>query len=143
MADDISKHYTSSPTYTDEDGLLKQFTFIDHDRKSSLHKHIPLTKEELEEVHSSLSSHASSLADMVLELPAVFAASGMYEECVLRDSCVHWDEQLVRNKILISPQWGRNLFLHVWRRTVPEAHWFDDDPSTIFSHKWEEWMNVY
>lgn len=62
-----SKQYTSTPNYTDEDGQLKTFTFVDWDRKSKLSAYVP-TGNALEQ--HTLDRH--NLIQSILELPAAY-----------------------------------------------------------------------
>src|SRR6476469_696277 len=58
--------------YTDNDGLSKQFTYIDHDVKTSVSTNRPLTEEEKQDIINNLKAARSNLINAILDIPAVF-----------------------------------------------------------------------
>jgi hypothetical protein len=67
--DKLSSHYTSAEAYTDLDGQSRQFTFIDHDKKSKISA-LKQTEEEIQEIKNSLNNYRSDLVKRILEIPA-------------------------------------------------------------------------
>ncbi len=67
--DKLSDHYTSAEAYTDLDGQSRQFTFIDHDKKSKISA-LKQTEEEVQEIKNSLNNYRTNLVNRILEIPA-------------------------------------------------------------------------
>lgn len=74
MAVDKKSDYVGNHggAYTDNDGMSKQFTYIDHDVKTSVSTNKPLTEEEKQDIANNLKLARTSLIDAILAIPAVF-----------------------------------------------------------------------
>lgn len=130
--------------YTDNDGNRKQFTVIDHDKKPSISAHTSISDTELEEIKKSLDEFTESTIEFVLLLPAVNivdASGGIYNALIKMEGAeVVWDKKAVRAHL----EGNINSFLPImlWRRTVPEIHWFhpmrqEDDMEAIRNGEWK------
>jgi hypothetical protein len=129
--------------YTDLDGMSKQFTYIDHDKKSKISFNIGGKDFDKEKFFKDS-------ADEILALPAVNAVRntmGLYEEFILRDQKdgkIKWNESRVREVCSTYKSFfdiGRSLWLITWRTTVREAYWFVDiSHEEILAGKWKEWV---
>lgn len=112
--------------YLDNDGMRKQFTIVDHDKKTKVASVPPITDEELSQLQSSMDTYLEEKIQMVLSLPAVNivdASSGIYNDLVKRtDTAIVWNEEAVREYLTNE----RTSFLPtiLWRRTVNTSHWF-------------------
>lgn len=129
--------------YTDIDGMSKQFTYIDHDKKtkiSTAHK-----GETLEELRESIKTHAYKVIRAILSMPAVNVVrnpDGLYEEFVTRDSekGILWNETMVFDACSINPTLCYNMFNQVWKTSVKMQYWFEDMPyDDIIAGQWKKW----
>jgi hypothetical protein len=117
-------------TYIDNDGQSKQFTYIDHDKKTKVAPSKPLSEDERASLKDSLKQYEQNMIEEILAFPAVNAVRnpfGLYEEFVIRsESGITWHEQMVREACSINDTLRRNLHTQLWRRTVKEQFWFED-----------------
>jgi len=149
MHDKKSNYYTSAESYTDDDGNYKQFTFIDHDVKTKITPYVKMSDDELTNLKKSILDGKLREIEQILELPAVYAAdlhNGFYEDAIKRNNgVIEWDSEYIRSKVLLDSEYGRVLFLSVWRAMLPEKYWFDDYDSyeNVMSHIWETWINKF
>lgn len=131
--------------YTDIDGMSRQFTYVDHDKKSKIASG-KLSEDELTKVKQELSDHTERKIAQILALPAVNIRNndGLYEEFIIRDSekgVIRWHEEMVKNTCRINSVLMNNLFLKVWRNTVREQFWFDDlTHEQILAGEWKGLM---
>lgn len=143
--DKKSQHYTSAQHYKDNDGNMKSFTMIDHDKKSKASRSV-MEEGELEKLKQSIKDFANEQVDRILLLPAVNAIRnpyGLYEEFIIRDQKegIIWDENVVREACSINHELARMLLLQVWRTTVKEMYWFEElSIEEMKNEKWREWM---
>ena len=92
MHDKKSNHYTSAKNYTDIDGNLRSFDFIDHDVKTSI-KASP--DHDPEEIKRQVSNYRSMLIDYILNLPASICP-GPFQDYVLRNGVsIEWNKKML------------------------------------------------
>src|SRR5688572_26128315 len=127
--------------YTDIDGMSKQFTYIDHDKKTKVSTH----KDKPGEAAKALKEYSERLALEILALPAVNAlknSNGLYEEFVTRDreNGISWNENSIKEVCSINWILGLGIFQDTWRRTVKEQYWYDEMPHVdILQGQWKKW----
>lgn len=112
--------------YLDNDGMRKQFTIVDHDKKTKIASIPPITDEELKKLQSSMDVYLEETIQTVLSLPAVNivdASSGIYNNLIERtNTAIVWNEKAVREHL--SNERTSFLPTMLWRRTVHANHWF-------------------
>lgn len=129
--------------YTDIDGMRKQFTYIDHDKKTKIATG-KISKTELKKLKKSIDDYTERQIAEVLALPAVNVRNnhGLYEEFIIRDAedgKIKWHEEMVKSACRINSTLLYNLHLSVWRNTVKEQHWFDDmSHEDILAGEWKK-----
>jgi len=143
---------THGGAYTDENGMSRQFTYVDHDRHTSRLKtrETEVEKKERErkasELHAEVKAAQIRRVDEILALPAVaFAMSGntYAEDCIIRDleKGIIWDETYVRNFLDIRSDMITPILNSCWKNTVKEQFWFDEmSHEDILAGKWKELM---
>lgn len=139
-ADYIGNH---GGAYTDIDGMSRQFTIVDHDKKTKISSSA-MTDEEKENLRNSVNIAKHQTIDKILALPAIsFLKSGntFAEDCVIRDleKGIIWDETFVRNMLDIKSEMLHTVWNAVWKNTVKEQYWFDDmSYEDIIEGKWKQ-----
>ena len=128
--------------YVDNDGLSKQFTYIDHDKKTKISTY---NEEEKQQMEEQLKKWRDDTIAEILALPAVNAvkADADYEILIKRDpkQGVIWNEDVVIEKCIDNPEYRRVLHILTWRNTVKERYWFEDmSHEDIVGKKWEKWV---
>ncbi len=128
--------------YTDMDGMTKQFTYIDYDKKTTISKNMGTD----EEVKEELKKFRDDTIAEILALPAVAAVKGDpdYEILVKRDADkgVIWDQDAVIERCINNWEFRRVLYLITWRNTVMERYWFEEmSHEDILAGKWKQWMH--
>lgn len=135
--------------YVDLDGMTKQFTYVDHDKKTKIH--IPLTEEEKKELQDSIAKRKEETILEILAMPAVNVMSredtlldkNLYNEFVLRHKErkeIFWNEEFLRKACNLNEDLARTLHLRVWRNTVKEQYWFEDlSHEEMIAKKWKKW----
>lgn len=85
--------------YIDNDGMRRQFTYIDHDPKTKISGSVTTDKEQ-KEIKSSLSEYRKELAERILALPASLCPIEFSEFKLLGDSqaVIQWNEKMVRDE---------------------------------------------
>lgn len=128
--------------YTDNDGMRKQFTIIDHDKKLKISSHV--SSETLEDIQKLLDQYLKEKIETVLLLPAMNiydASGGIYNNLLnISQDRVTWNEEAVKAHCTANI----NSFITtlLWRRTVAMAHWFhpkwqEGDMDWLRSREWE------
>ena len=143
-ADYVGNH---GGAYTDDSGMRRQFTIIDHDKKSKLPPPDKLTDEEKKSLRDSINAFTERSIKEILALPAVNIlnnSQGLYEEFITRNvekGVIEWNEEMVRNACRINDTLRYNMRNAIWRQTVKEQFWYDDMPhEDIMAGKWKELM---
>lgn len=151
-ADHVGNHGGS---YVDIYGNRKQFTYIDHDRhtsmlKGSLERDTPESKQKREEMAKELKekvkSYKNEVIEEILALPAVslIRSGNTYsEDFIIRDEQkgILWNEAVVRDALNINDNLRYTIRNIVWKNTVKEQYWFSDmDHEDIIKGKWREWI---
>lgn len=121
--------------YTDNDGMSRQFTYIDHDKHTTRTKSgreavetVEEKEKRIKELTDSISLNNQKRIDEILAMPAVaFAMSGntFSEDCIIRDEKkgIIWDETFTRNFLTIRTDMIYVISNIVWKRTVKEQNW--------------------
>lgn len=131
--------------YTDIDGMSRQFTYVDHDKKTKIASG-KLAKDELSKIKQELIDYTERKIAQILALPAVNVHNpdGLYEEFIIRDvdtRTIKWHEEMVKNTCRINSVLMGNLFNTVWRNTVKEQNWFIDlSHEEILAGEWKKLM---
>lgn len=146
MVDKKSDHYTSATTYRDMDGNHKNFTFVDHDKKSKMSASVDMSEEELKSLKKTINSDIDRSIDEILALPAqnCFTPNNLYDEFVVRnveEKRIDWQKNMLRNACRINHTLRHNLWNVVWRNTVKSQYWYEDLPhDDILAGKWKAWI---
>lgn len=128
--------------YTDINNMTKQFTYIDHDKKTRISKH---EKKDVEELRKSIKNYTINTIKAILSLPPVNLlknSNGLYEEFIIRDQKegILWNEPVLINACSINDMLRHNIFIHIWRNSVKEEHWFEDiSNEDIIKGEWKKW----
>lgn len=139
-ADYVGNH---GGAYTDMDGMSRQFTVIDHDKKTSIASS-KMSDEEKESLRNAINIDKQQTINKILALPAVsFLKSGnmFAEDCIIRDleKGIIWDETFVRNMLDIKTEMLHPIWNTIWKNTVKEQYWFDDmSYEDVMEGKWKQ-----
>ena len=139
-ADYVGNH---GGAYTDMDGMSRQFTVIDHDKKTKIASS-KMTDEEKNALKDAVNLAKQQTIDKILALPAIsFLKSGntFAEDCIVRDleKGIIWDETFVRNMLDIKTEMLLPIWNSVWKNTVKEQYWFDDmSYEDVMAGKWKQ-----
>lgn len=97
--DKKSDHYTSASTYRDLDGNMKNFTFIDHDKKSKASGYVP-TDETKEDVKQALRDAREEYITRILSYSASFCPTQeqMFTNRGEAKKTIEWNEDALRNQ---------------------------------------------
>jgi hypothetical protein len=90
-------YYTSAEAYRDDDGNMKQFTFIDHDVKTKI---ATGEKYDMEEIKNQRIQYRKDLVEEVLGLSASLCPLE-YTDFILRGedyTKVTWNEAMIRDE---------------------------------------------
>lgn len=93
MATDRKADYVGDHggTYTDLNGMSKQFTVVDHDKKTTIHFNS-------EKISFNMSEYRYQLIDRILELPASIFPERFRDYTVRGDTpVITWNETMLRN----------------------------------------------
>ena len=128
--------------YTDESGMSRQFTYIDHDKKTKIGLN-SMSDSEFQSLKKNINTAIDREIDEILALPAVNISNneGLYDEFIIRDQekGILWHESMVRDACRINDILRHNLHLRVWRNTVKEKNWFVEmSHEDILAGKWKE-----
>lgn len=97
---DKSKHVGNhGGAYTDNDGMRRQFTYIDHDKKPTIASG-KLEKGELEKIKRQLVDYKQSLIKRILGLPASICP-WEFDDYVIRNEntpVILWNEVMLRDE---------------------------------------------
>lgn len=85
--------------YIDNDGNRKQFTYIDHDPKTSISGLVSTDKDK-EAIKSSLSSYKVDIIQRILDIPASLCPIEFYEFTIRGEnqSVVKWNDVMLRDE---------------------------------------------
>ena len=85
--------------YTDNDGMRRQFTYIDHDPKTKISGSITTDKEQ-EAIKVSLNSYKQDLVQRILDIPASLCPIEFGEFTLRGDSqsVIGWNEKMLRDE---------------------------------------------
>lgn len=97
--DKKSQHYTSAQHYKDNDGNMKSFTMVDHDKKSKASKSI-IADGEMERIKKELSDYRIDLQDRILAIPASLAPDWYYDFTIrgAEATVITWNEKMIRDE---------------------------------------------
>lgn len=142
-ADHVGNH---GGVYTDNDGMSRQFTYIDHDKKTKISTD-KLTGKEKKALDDWMLDYKKSTINAILAMPAVsFRQSGNmfandYTKIDTEKGEIVWDENVVRNALDINDDMRYVVFNATWKNTVAERHWFTElTHDEIIEGKWQELM---
>jgi len=85
--------------YTDLDGLSRQFTYIDHDKKSKMSKS-STTEEEIVSIKEQQKTYRKELQERILAIPASLCPD-WYHSFTIRGANttqVKWNEEMIRDE---------------------------------------------
>lgn len=146
MAVDRKSNYQSTQqTFRDpKDGLTKQFTIIDHDKKTKINTNAPLSEGKLAELHKEIKEYKERRIEQILQFPAASASIELYGVFTNRNeqTGVTWNEPAVREACMIDQDgFLDNLRLHLWRKTVQEKYWWDSmSHEDVMAGEWKKLM---
>ena len=131
--------------YTDMDGMSRQFTYIDHDKKTSVGTS-NLSDKERKALAKQVRQSIDETIEEILSLPPNISNNwGLYTEFLVRnveENRIEWHEEMVRNACRVNDELRHNLHLTVWRNTVKPQYWFEQDHKLthedIMAGKWKE-----
>jgi hypothetical protein len=85
--------------YVDNDGNRRQFTYIDHDPKTSISGLVSTDKDK-EAIKSSLSSYKLDIIQRILDVPASLCPIEFYEFTIRGENqlVVTWNETMLRDE---------------------------------------------
>jgi len=147
-ADHVGNH---GGTYTDIEGMSRQFTVIDHDKHTSrtqMGRETEEIKKKKEQERIELTKQLMEVKErsiqQILAMPAIsFLKSGntFAEDCIIRDveKGIIWDETFVRNFLEVRPDMMYVMFNTIWKNTVKEQYWFEEMAhDDILAGKWKQ-----
>jgi hypothetical protein len=142
-ADYVGNH---GGAYTDIEGMSRQFTTVDHDKKTKISTG-SISDKELQTLKQDITDEVERAILEILALPAVNVlknGDGLYEEFIVRkmpEQRIEWNEPMVRNACKINFTLRYNMWNTVWKGTVKEQYWFEDmSHEDILAGKWKELM---
>lgn len=120
----------SHRTYDDLEGNVKQFTYVDHDKKPTFAVGI---NEPVEESHNKVKAWKELRIKQLLLLSAAVIAripnADRYQEFVTRDpeKGVLWNETVIRNYCDVVGMYECYLlFMLTWKAAMKVEYWFED-----------------
>lgn len=144
MAVDNKSDYVGNHggAYTDIDGMRKQFTTIDHDKKTKISSHI--STDNKEEREKWMDNYIQERIKVLLALPPAAAANTHYDFLVTTTpEKFIWNKEEVEKHLQQEPL--SFVLTLTWRRTVKEMNWFhpmwqDWDVEALVRGDWEKLM---
>jgi hypothetical protein len=94
---DKAKHYTSAQTYKDDDGNMKNFTFIDHTVKTTIGGSPKLNQDELDEISNQRKLHKEELCNRIFAISASLCPMD-FDDFVIRGeghSKIEWNKPMI------------------------------------------------
>ena len=82
-------------TYTDMDGMSRQFTYIDHDKKSKMA--INPSKEEISQAKKELREFREKVIETILSLSPSTVPEHFHFFTLRGEEGIRWDENVVRD----------------------------------------------
>lgn len=92
-----SDYYTSSQGYTDDDNQLRNFTFIDHDRKTTVVGEV--TKEEISQAKKELLDYREKTLESILAISASYCPQPFTDFLIRGEGheVISWNETMLRD----------------------------------------------
>ena len=127
-------YYTSPDNYTDIDGNLKTFTYVDHDIKTKISTSIPETIEEKEKRIKEQKSILEETILEILEFPAIYSAypeddmlqAHLFNEIINSTNGITWDETILREVCRLNREFAYTLRRRLWKQYIKPEHIFKD-----------------
>jgi hypothetical protein len=97
---DKAKHYTSAQTYKDDDGNMKNFTFIDHTVKTTIGGSPKLNQAELDEISMQRKLHKEELCNRIFAISASMCPMD-FDDFVIRGeghSKISWNQPMITDE---------------------------------------------
>lgn len=121
--------------YKDMDGNMKQFTHVDHDKKTSISTSVHDSDVDLKNYYEE------NILE-VLTLPAISLANDKFEYLIIRDreKGIIWNEKAVREKMMLDFYSNYIIRMRAWKGTVQEINWFDpicEDHEAMMRGDWK------
>lgn len=97
MATDRPGNYVGNHggAYTDINGMSKQFTYIDHDKKSKMSKYI---KTDSDQLFDDMKKYKDELINNILAVPAVFAHTTHYDYTTRVEDVILWNDKMIKDE---------------------------------------------
>ena len=83
--------------YTDESGMSRQFTYVDHDKKTKISTMAPIPEKELVEAKEQFKKFKEKTIEGLLSLPASLCPHDFNIFTKINDQKIEWDESVVRD----------------------------------------------
>jgi hypothetical protein len=85
--------------YMDNDGMSKQFTYIDHDKKTKISK-LNSSEQEMERIKQELKDYRVDLQERILKIPASLAPDIYYDFTVRGANLteITWNEKMIKDE---------------------------------------------
>ena len=144
--DKKGNYYTSPDNYTDIDGNLKTFTYIDHDKKTSISMSTE-TEEEREERKKNHKTLLQQTIDEIIEFPAIYAAypeddmlkAHLFNEIINSEDGVKWDIPILKEICMIDRDFALLLRSRLWKQYIKPENIFKELTHEEFMEgKWKE-----
>lgn len=146
MAVDRKSDYQSTrQTYRDpKDGLTKQFTIIDHDKKTKINTNAPLSETELDKLNREIREGKERKIAEILQFPAAAAPIELYGIFTNRSeqTGVTWNESSLTEACMIDDNlFSYRLWNTLWRSIVKQDYWWDDmSHEDVMAGEWKKLM---
>lgn len=133
-------YYTSATHYKDEDGNMKNFTFIDHDIKTSIG--VLIEGEDNKRAREAwMTKYKEESIAEILVMPPISCPAHVIDTYIIRDveqNKLRWNEELVRTNCMANSDVLYSLKMLTWKRTVSEPHWHEDmSHEDMMAGKWK------
>lgn len=95
-----AKHYTSAQTYKDDDGNMKNFTFIDHTVKTTIGGSPKLNQAELDNISMQRKLHKEELCNRIFAISASMCPMD-FDDFVIRGeghSKISWNQPMITDE---------------------------------------------
>ncbi len=86
--------------YTDMDGNTKQFTYIDHDVKTTIGVTAPMKKKEVDQLKAEINNYRKELQAEILNYPASLC-NYIYEDFTTRgegNPTIEWNKNMIMDE---------------------------------------------
>lgn len=97
--DKKSEHYTSAQGYRDIDGLSKNFTFVDHDVKTSVPTGQKLSEEEKSGLADEVARYRTNLILRILTLPPSMCPEIFWDFTIRGEDVekIEWNDTMIQD----------------------------------------------